>query len=674
MERLTQMVGRRAWCSQESALCQEEEDVTRPCKTVTWQDVAVDLTREEWQQMKPAQRSLYRDVMLETYSNLVIAGCQVTKPDVIFKLEQEEEPWVLEEEMFWRRSPETKRGGGEMDFASKDMAEGLKFKDVVIYLAQEEWASMHSSHRDLYRDVMLENYSNLISLGLADTKPSVICLLEQGKEPWMVMRNETKMWQPDWESRRKGKNLLPNDSYKIKSLQEKVAKKPKHSRDSRARGDREVTRWVEGQQVHQEGHLGQTVERPVESPTAIQCTANREAQSQGTAGEWGKCERTATRQPDPDDDKQVDATRKGAACAQPGKALGSKSGLAGHHRRHESKKGSDSKKSALSSGPDALKPQGTQSSEKSHKCKECGKSFHSASQLGHHQKLHTGEKPYKCRECGKAFPSNAQLSLHQRVHTDETCFECKECGKAFIRPSHLLRHQRIHTGEKPHKCKECGKAFRYDTQLSLHLLSHAGARGYACPECDRVYSCASQLALHQMTHTGEKPHKCQECGKGFISDSHLLRHQSVHTGEKPYKCKECGKGFRRGSELARHQRAHAGEKPYKCQECGKAFTCTTELLRHQKVHTGDRPHKCQECGKAFIRRSELTHHQRSHSGEKPYECKECGKTFGRGSELSRHQKIHTGEKPYKCKQCGKAFIRGSHLTQHQRIHTGHRSE
>uniref|UniRef100_A0ABM5FFT0 Uncharacterized protein isoform X1 n=2 Tax=Pogona vitticeps TaxID=103695 RepID=A0ABM5FFT0_9SAUR len=160
--------------------------------------------------------------------------------------------------------------------------------------------------------------------------------------------------------------------------------------------------------------------------------------------------------------------------------------------------------------------------KKTYKCQKCGKSFAQRSYLSGHQTVH--------QECGKCFSRSCHLWIHQRVHTIEKLYKCQECGSCFSDQSQLRGHQRVHTGKKPYKCQKCGKCFAQSSHLSGHQRVHTGEKPYKCQKCGKCFARNFHLRRHQTVHTGEKPYKCQECAKCFSRSCHLWMHQKVHTG------------------------------------------------------------------------------------------------------------------------------------------------
>ncbi|KAM4652028.1 uncharacterized protein O3C94_014359 [Discoglossus pictus] len=59
------------------------------------------------------------------------------------------------------------------------------FDEVAVYFSKEEWDCLTEQDKELYKEVMIENYQNLMFVGHANVTPTVISMIEQVEEPYV---------------------------------------------------------------------------------------------------------------------------------------------------------------------------------------------------------------------------------------------------------------------------------------------------------------------------------------------------------------------------------------------------------------------------------------------------------------------------------------------------------
>ncbi|XP_020940803.1 zinc finger protein 57-like [Sus scrofa] len=86
--------------------------------------------------------------------------------------------------------------------------------------------------------------------------------------------------------------------------------------------------------------------------------------------------------------------------------------------------------------------------EKPYECKACGRAFIWPGSFQEHMRTHTGENLSNCENCGKAFTSLRSFRAHMATHTGQKPYACQQCGKDFSWLSSFQKHVRRHHEEK----------------------------------------------------------------------------------------------------------------------------------------------------------------------------------------------------------------------------------
>ncbi|XP_020827500.1 uncharacterized protein LOC110197778 isoform X2 [Phascolarctos cinereus] len=229
--------------------------------------------------------------------------------------------------------------------------------------AQEEWGLLDHPQKELYKEVVVENAHNLLSLGRPVPRKDLMSYFEEKEAPWLLEQEGLRSCCPEGEIRPEMKETTAKLRISVKETQEES-----FMRD----GPCDFT----GRQI---------------------CAAFHRIHRGGNPHDCHHCGKVLRQQSSFIYHQKINPGVKPHECHECGKAFSEYSSFIMHQKIH------------IGRTP--------------YECNQCGKVFTESYNLIQHQRLHTGEKPYECNQCGKGFTRNYNLIKHERLHSGERLYE-----------------------------------------------------------------------------------------------------------------------------------------------------------------------------------------------------------------------------------------------------------
>ncbi|XP_033208364.1 zinc finger protein 28-like [Belonocnema kinseyi] len=239
-----------------------------------------------------------------------------------------------------------------------------------------------------------------------------------------------------------------------------------------------------------------------------------------------------------------------------------------------------------------------QERENNFKCQKRPRRYKSKKLLNQHQKLQGGVSPnFRCELCGKGFIRNGNLKAHvERVHhntkSSQATHKCKLCTRSFFFLRNLIHHQRSHNPEVKRQfiCDYCGYIAKWKSHLASHITyTHlqTSNRMHNCNQCSRSYTTLNNLKRHErLEHASIVPYFiCDHCGFETKRKANLATHiiaRHIQTPKTKLHCNKCSRSYNFLNSLLRHKRVqHAAVKPqFICDICGHKANVKYNLSAH----------------------------------------------------------------------------------------------